>query len=110
MLDLTFDNRIISSYFETGDNPPVSELLYLHRHPLHRPNFIMQLERQISEVGKEIVSKNIKGKVVTDLENIAIKIGTSLPLTNEQNAVVILEEFRKSYLLGKTLGITIPLP
>lgn len=107
MLDLTFENSTIKKYFETGQGPPVQELLYLHQHPLHRPNFIGQLDRQLCKLGEYIISKNIKGKVVTDLENIAIKIGTSLPLANKDNAESILSEFRKVYLMA--LSFNIPL-
>ncbi len=108
MLDLTFENTMIKDYFETGKNPPVQELLYLHTHPMHKPSFIGQLDRQICKLGEMIIARNIKGKVITDLENIAIKIGTSLPLASQDNAVAILEEFRKAYLLSKSFNIDLP--
>jgi hypothetical protein len=77
---------------------------------MHRPNFIGQLERQLCLLGETILARKIKGKVITDLEDIAIAIGTSLPLASQENALTILSQFRKSYLLAKSFSIEVPLP
>jgi hypothetical protein len=107
MMDFTFSNASIKDYFERGANPPTSELLYLHAHPLIKPNFINQLEKMMSEVGGIMVDKGIRGKTLDDLYQMALRIGEILPVLDRTNAADVLLEMRKAYTLGKSLGVSI---
>lgn len=103
-MDFTFNNTNINAFFETGLNPPVSELIYLHTHPLVRPNFILQLEDQVLRLSE----KRIPGKASNELSRIAISLGTLLMnIYDEQASKEILNEFRKSFILCNSLGVAI---
>jgi len=109
VIDFTFNNTYIKKYFDTGENPPIKEFLYLHEHPMVKPNFILELEKQLRGMTIVIQSKNIKGAIINDVTNIAIRIGAELannPL-NEDNAKAILTEMRNGYQLGLKLGVKI---
>lgn len=99
-MDFTFTNQKINAYFLGDDtNPPISELVYLHTHPLVRPNFINEIEDLVLKTGQHIQSKNIKGYPVESMAAIAISIGTKMPTFNEESAPLILEELRKLYVI-----------
>ena len=108
-MDFTFNNTNIKAFFDTGENPPIAEFLYLHNHPLIRPNFILQLEDQILRLNDRVVSgKTVSTKVVDELVEISIEIGTQVTsIYKEESARAVLLAFRKSYLLCNSLGLLI---
>lgn len=99
-MNYSLTNPKIQTYLN-GDNsnPPISELIYLHSHPLVRPNFINEIEELVLQAGIHIQNKGIKGYPVDSLKNIAINIGTKMPTFNEESAPLILEELRKLYMV-----------
>jgi hypothetical protein len=104
LIDFTFKNELINKYFE-GDNSyiPVSELIYLHEHPLIRQSFLVELERMINETSEYMVKRNMKGPVVQKFIDATKSLGAELPTINQQNAPKILEQLRKIYKLCKNL-------
>lgn len=94
------DNEGIRKFLE-GDNSyvPISELQYLHTHPLLRPNFITEIDDLAIEVGHKIVEKKLTGKPIERLEEIAIAIGTRMhnPLILDDDAKHILFSLRDLY-------------
>ncbi len=108
-MDFTFNNTNIKAFFDTGENPPVSEFLYLHSHPLVRPNFILQLEDQILRLNdRALQGKNVSTRVIDELVAISIEIGSKVTsIYKEETAKEILSAFRRSYLLCNSLGILI---
>lgn len=101
------ENTNISNFLEGDDSHiPVSELLYLHTHPLIRPNFLTQIDDLVNKVGTKIIEKNVKGKVIMDLSIIAIEIGTKLD-NIEDNTEELLLTIRKLYQLCINLDKTL---
>lgn len=103
--DFSLTNPDIKKYFD-GDNScaPVRELMYLHTHPLIRPNFLTDITNLIDRVGAKLVSKNIppSSKVIKDLEGLCILLGQNIPDTSEA-ADKMLVHLRETYILCNKL-------
>lgn len=98
LADFSFDNISIKAYFEGSDTYiPVSELMYIHSHPLVRPNFLDQLEKLILRTNELIQAKNIRGAVIERLADHAMKFGAELPTISQENAPTILSHLREIY-------------
>jgi len=95
ILNLSFSNQLIADYFR-GSNKyvPTSELLYIHSHPLVKPNFIGEIEVLVNMASKVIDAKNIQGPVVDKLTKLAISLGQQLPDVTQENAPKVLETLR----------------
>lgn len=100
IVDLSLKNESIKDYFLGSDfYVPVSELIYVHEHPMIRPNFLADLEVIILRTSKLMEDKNIKGKVVDKFLNLTIKLGQELPVISKENAPRILSTLRAVYML-----------
>lgn len=102
-MDYTFQNTLIKRYFD-GDNSyvPTSEIIYLHKHPMIRPNFMMELSEMIRDAG-ELMIKHKLTHYADKLTNIAIRMGKELPDVNDANAKAVLETMREAYTLANEL-------
>lgn len=95
---------MIRDYFEGDDSYiPVSELIYLHEHPLIRQSFLVEIERLINTVSEYLVKRNTQGAVVNKFIDLTIKLGAELPTVNKQNAPIILDLLRKIYTMSNKL-------
>ena len=100
------DNENVSKFLKGDDSYiPVSELQYLHIHPLLRPNFLTEIEDLVREVGEKIIQKRITGKPVEQLEVLAIEIGlkASNPLITNEDGKAMMISLRKLYKLCNSL-------
>lgn len=100
------DHEGIRKFLEGDDSYiPVSELQYLHTHPLLRPNFVTEIDDLTIEVGQKIVEKKITGKPIERLEEIAIAIGTRMhrPEISDEDTKQILFSLRDLYKLCSDL-------
>lgn len=103
--DYTFDNQLIQAYFDGDDSyVPQGELIYLHTHPLVKPNFLVQLEQMILDCGKFIKARNITGFPIEELERLGIKLGQLLPNVTYDNAAQVMGVMRELYVLCKNIG------
>lgn len=102
-MDFTFKNQLLKKYFE-GDNSyiPTSELIYLHDHPMVKPNFMTELSQLIKEAGDLMVKHKLL-HYSDRLSSIAIRMGKELPEITEDNARVILGTMREAYQLSNEL-------
>ncbi len=97
-MDYSLTNQKVQAYLSGDDsNPPISEFIYLHTHPLIRPNFLNEIEELVIKAGQHIKDKNIKTHHVNRMVNIAISIGTKMPTFDEESAPLILKEIRDLY-------------
>lgn len=104
LADFSFDNPQISGYFKGSDEYiPTSELIYIHSHPLVKPNFLDDLEYLILRTAQLIEQKNIRGAVIEKFATLAMKFGAELPTINEENAPTILSHLREIYQLCTAL-------
>lgn len=103
-VDLTFNNQMILGYFK-GDNSylPVSELIYLHEHPLITRSFLVELEKLVNRTVETIARKNIHGRTLDKFVDATIKLGAGLPTIDQQTAPAILNELRNVYMLCNEL-------
>lgn len=98
LLDFSFSNTQIKAYFEGSDAyVPVSELMYIHSHPLIKPNFLDQLEALILQTSELIKKKNIRGAIIDRLTTHAASFGAELPTITQDNAPKILGHLREVY-------------
>lgn len=106
-VDLSFANPGISEYFNAkSDKAPVSELLYLHSHPLVQPNFLGQIESLVNTTADVMEQKSMTGKPVERLTILTAKLGRRLPAVTKENAPEILDIVRDIYrLCCKITGI-----
>lgn len=103
-MNFSFENTKIDEYFKGDDkDPPIDELIYLHTHPLVRPNFLVQLDELVIQAGIRLKAKNMTGYPVQEMIRIAVEIGKALPSVNQDNALKILVEMRNLYKLCTTL-------
>jgi hypothetical protein len=100
LADFSLENPQIKAYFEGSDKYiPSSELMYIHTHPLVKPNFLDQLEALILKTTVLIQSKNIRGSIIDKFVALATKFGAELPNINRENAPTILSHLREIYKL-----------
>ena len=97
--DFTLNNQTIKSFFEGQGNPPVSELMYLHEHPLLRPNFITEIEDMVKVSGEILEKKGLAGNNATfnKFAETAITIGSQLPKLTKTNAPIVLGAMKELY-------------
>jgi hypothetical protein len=99
-MDFTLNNESIKAYFDgNSENAPVSELVYLHLHPLITPNFVTEIETLVNAAEKVIIAKKMTGYPIERLINIAIQMGTNLDDVNHETAKPILSSLRELYKL-----------
>lgn len=91
--NFSFNNPKIKKFFEGDDtDPPISELLYLHEHPLISDNFLNEIRGKALK-GTEICL-SVSVKVPKNLEEDAIKLGQLIYLLSKENAVETLKVLR----------------
>jgi hypothetical protein len=99
-MNYTLTNPKVEAYFKGDDtDPPVSELIYIHSHPMLHPTFLDEVDALLVTTAKHILAKNITGYPIQSLAEIAISIGTKMPTFNEGSAPLILTELRNLYVL-----------
>lgn len=77
--DFSFANPEIRSWFDRNSTAtPIRQFVYLHEHPLVRPNFIAELDGMIYETGAHIMAKNIKGSPIKRLQKLAKEFADAL--------------------------------
>jgi len=100
LADFSFKNPQILNYFKGSDSYiPSSELIFIHSHPLVKPNFLDEMEAMILRTSQLIDQKSIRGAVIEKLANLAMKFGAELPNINQENAPTILSHLREIYKL-----------
>lgn len=98
--DLSLESPKIRAYFTGSDKyVPVSELLYVHTHPLLKPNFLDDIERIINTTAQIMQEKAMTGKPVERFTIMAAKLGRLLPDLNRDNAAQALDVLRDIYRL-----------
>jgi|SRR5579859_1186959 len=104
LTDFSFKNQQIKAYFE-GSNVyvPSSELMYIHAHPLVKPNFLDEFEAIVLKTMDIIQKKNIRGAVIEKITNLTIQFGAELPTINQENAPKILGHLRELYIICTSL-------
>lgn len=92
LVDFTFKNELIKKYFQ-GDNSyvPISELIYLHEHPLIKESFLVELERKINRAAEVMAARNLQGKVVNRFIESTMNLGALLPKVDQESAPKILD-------------------
>jgi hypothetical protein len=104
LADLSFTNLQIKRYFEgSNEYVPVSELLYVHSHPLVRPNFLAQIESLINQTAQVMVEKKTTGAPVEKFTKLAQDLGRQLPNLTTKNAPQVLETLRQIYQLCRII-------
>lgn len=104
LLDLSFNNVDIANYFNGSDvYLPTSELLYIHSHPLVRPNFLTDISTLINTVSVTMQQKGVTGVPVDDLAGYAKELATELQSLSNDNAVAVLDVVRNIYVYCNNL-------
>ncbi len=100
-MSLSLSHPNISDYFNSkpGAHVPVSELLYIHSHPLVSPNFLVEIEELINETSEFMQKRNMRGGPVVRLTKLAESLGKQLPLETEESAAEALKVLRQIYQL-----------
>lgn len=102
--DFSFNNLQIKAYFEGSDSyVPTGELLYIHQHPLIRPNFLAEIEGMLNETGVVLLNKKSTGAVVNKFTALAIDLSKQLPTLTASNAASVLGTLREIYQLCKKI-------
>lgn len=106
LYDLTMNNPDIKKYF-SGDNsyPPVSELIYIHTHPLVKNNFVHEINMEVNRAGQKLVDSKIpsNSKIVIDIYDLALRLGESMGTLELENPEEVLGILREVYQLCKTI-------
>jgi hypothetical protein len=109
LADLSFGNYRIRQYFDGSDDYiPSAELLYIHTHPLIKPNFLNELESFINLTAKDMADRNMKGAIVNKFVQHTKALGVQLPTLTNQNAANVLAALREIYKL--CVSIRGPMP
>lgn len=102
--DFSLTNPSIKNFFDTGTNHPVSELLYLHSHPLIKPNFLFEVNQEIILTLNYFSKPDANPSILEKFESLAKTMGGCLPDLNETNAVVFLDSLREIYLVCQQIN------
>jgi hypothetical protein len=89
----------IKRYFDTGENPPISELLYLHTHPLILPNFLSEINDMIKVTTDKIIANNIQGKPIGELVRICEELKEDIVHLDNETGLRVLSNYRDLYNL-----------
>lgn len=104
LADFSLTNPQIKRYFEGSDEyVPVSELLYVHTHPLIRPNFLADIESLINQTTHVMVEKKMEGAPAEKFVKLAQDLGKQLPELTRENGPKVLSTLRKIYKLCKAI-------
>lgn len=104
LADFSFKNTQILNYFKGSDAYiPSSELMFIHSHPLIRPNFLDEIEAMILKTDQVIQKKKTRGVVIEKLTALATKFGAELPNITQENAPTILTHLREIYKICDSL-------
>ena len=104
VIDMSFKNEMILGYFNGDDSYlPVSELIYLHEHPLIKESFLVEMEVMIHKTSAVMAKKNMQGSVVNRFIDATIALGTALPTVDKLTAPNILQQLRTIYVLCKAV-------
>jgi hypothetical protein len=99
--NFSLTNSDIKKYFEGDDSyAPIRELIYLHTHPLIRPNFLIEINNLAVEAGNKLIARNVPNtsSTIATLEKLCIKLGQNLPESTEA-AEIALPYLRELYIL-----------
>lgn len=102
--DFSSNNPVIKEFLTTPIHKapasyPVSELLYLHIHPLIKDNFIKEIEAKVHSVVGKLTLENNRSLVERILE-LGIRLGKLMPELDNGNREVaqdVLEILRELY-------------
>lgn len=104
LADFSINNPQIKAYFNGSDEYiPSSEFMYIHTHPLVKPNFVDHIESMINRSAVIIEKRSIRGVVIEKFTDLAIKLGAELPNVTQETAPVVLSHLREIYKLCKNL-------
>lgn len=106
-IDYTFNNPLIRSYFDGDDSyVPVGELIYLHSHPMVRPNFITEIDEIVLRAGQIMVDLKLTHYSDKLIEE-GILIGKALKGDNFEidyaSGQVMLEAMRRVFNMCKDI-------
>lgn len=94
--------------FFSGDNsrPPTRELVFLHTHPLLRPNFLTEIEDELLKAANAL--SNRSGQKSTEAQRQVLysaiqEIANALPNLSQDNALEVLKAMRNVYTIAKSI-------
>ena len=107
MSDFNFSmtNPKIKAFFNGDDtDPPITELLYLHEHPLIRESFLREIIIRVKEGTDLAVRKNIQlsESKMSKLVKTTSTLGAELSSISKNNALEVLKSLRAIDTFMKT--------
>jgi macrodomain Ter protein organizer (MatP/YcbG family) len=102
--DFSLSNDAVDAWLSSEDAPaPVREFIYVHEHPLIRPNFVSQIEVKIYDTGQHMIAKNISGapakRLVSLSETFVNQLSDFASDRTEDSATALLGSLRAIYIL-----------
>lgn len=102
--DFSLSNPALKEWFDNDKGDvPVRQFIYVHEHPLVRPNFVTDIEVLIYETGVHMTNKNIVGAPAKKLSSLAEAFTTSLAAfvtdRTDKTATKVLLDLRNLYQL-----------
>lgn len=98
------ENENLNNFFnKDSDFVPVAEFMYIHSHPLIRPNFLTEITDKSTEAMEIILDRGIKGKTIEDLERVGVILGENILDVTEEKAKTIMLVLRDLYKLSNTI-------
>lgn len=97
LMNLSLNEGAIKAFFEGDDSYwPESELVYIHTHPLVKPNFLDEINQGLKETGLLMVENNVTGQPLRMLAASVTKLGEYMGSTviTLENAKPVLEILR----------------
>lgn len=99
--NLSLSSPAIAAFFKTGNKPPVRELLFVHQHPLLKPNFVTDLERLVLQAAETISVADVTDPVTRQRSDTLISciatIANALPSLDQDRAVEALRAMRAAH-------------
>lgn len=100
LTDFSFKNPNIKDYFDGKiDQPPTGELIYIHSHPLVKPNFLAELDTLVVETTNVMIARKYNGPLVSKLTELTKELGVQLPEIDKNNAAKVLATLKSIYTI-----------
>lgn len=103
MFNFSFSNPKIKDYFFKDSEPPVSEFMYLHSHPLIRPNFVKQIEEVFENTNAYFETHRVSDSVKNKFYSKTLQLAKTLPLSTK-SAEEVLAILKSVLLLVKKIN------
>lgn len=102
MFNFNLTNPNISNFLNGDGDPPVTEFLYLHKHPFIRPNFLTDIEFILRQACDKAIKDNVPAEsYIPMLTEHGVILGSNIEEPDEEKVKLILNSIKTLYKFAR---------